>query len=103
MGAVLSNKTDPMLVLEYMHFGSLSDLLQNESMVLEGKVLIEMLQDIASGLRFLHSSNPQIVHGDLKSSNVLVDDKFRAKISDFGLSRKGQSEKSKVTGTPYWM
>lgn len=41
-----------------------------------------MIRDISQGMNFLHFS--QHVHGDLKSANVLVDNKFRAKISDFG-------------------
>ena len=109
MGAVIQKKLEPLLVMEYMHFGSLHDLLQNESMILEGDVLIGFLQDVASGLRFLHSSEPLVLHGDLKSQNILVDDKFRAKVADFGcgnfaLARhKGSSCIGKARGTPYWM
>lgn len=103
MGAVISNKTDPMMVMEYMHYGSLSDLLQNESVIMEGDILVGVLQDIASGLRFLHSSNPKVIHTDLKAQNILVDDKFRAKVADFGLSRKGFGKSSRASGTPFWM
>jgi serine/threonine protein kinase len=123
MGAVLSNKSEPMMVMEYMYFGSLYDLLHNESMFLDLRLLVGMLQDIASGLRFLHSCSPAILHGDLKSHNILVDNKFRAKLSDFGCGRlradKGVAHKSegcrnpttnsphktslKALGTPFWM
>ena len=108
MGAVISSTSEPMLVMEYMHFGSLHDLLHNESMLLEGEVQIGILQDVASGLRFLHSSDPAVLHGDLKSQNILVDDKFRAKVADFGcgdfgMSHTGSVRKTKARGTPYWM
>lgn len=45
-----------------------------------------MLLDVTKGLRYLHESTPVVVHGDLKTKNVLVDSQFRAKIADFGLS-----------------
>lgn len=103
MGAVISSKSEPMMVMEYMHFGALYDLLHNECMILEGALLVGILQDVASGLRFLHSMDPLVLHGDLKAKNILVDDKFRAKVADFGLSRKGYFKKDKARGTPYWM
>ena len=46
---------------------------------------IAILSDIAEGMAFLHSKN--MIHRDLKSLNVLLDDMGRAKIADFGLSR----------------
>jgi serine/threonine protein kinase len=67
MGAVISNSHDPMLVMEYMEYGSLHDLLRNETMYLSGEIIMQIARDIASGLRFLHSSSPPIVHGDLKA------------------------------------
>lgn len=57
-----------------------------------------LLQDIASGLRYLHSSTPAILHLDVKPSNLLIDDNFRAKVADFGLS----NSKDRV-GSPFWM
>jgi class 3 adenylate cyclase len=85
---------------EFMDHGSLQDILHNETMVMEGEFLLHMLRDISQGIRFLHSANPPVIHGDLKSANILVDSKFRAKISDFGLSHK--KEKAAM-GTPLWM
>lgn len=49
-----------------------------------------IIYDISSALRYLHSQDPPIVHGDLKGSNVMVEELrsgFRAKVIDFGLSR----------------
>ncbi|ETK75252.1 TKL protein kinase [Phytophthora nicotianae] len=48
--------------------------------------------DIIEGLVYLHSLNPPLVHGDLKSANVLLRSNLRAKLTDFGLSRYLLSE-----------
>lgn len=72
--------------MEYMDHGSLSDILLNETIFLEGEIILPMLRDITQGCRFLHTANPQVVHGDLKAANILVDCRFRAKVADFGLS-----------------
>jgi guanylate cyclase len=99
-GAVLGKGEDPMLVMEYMEHGSLYDLLHNETMVLDGEILLPILRDITQGGRFLHAADPQVIHGDLKAGNILVDSKFRAKVADFGLSQK---KRLGATGTPFWM
>ena len=87
-----------MLIMEYMEHGSLYQILHNETIVLEDEILVPMLQDISQGCRFLHADN--VIHCDLKSSNVLVDSKFRAKVSDFGLSLT--KDNKRATGTPFW-
>jgi serine/threonine protein kinase len=98
-GAVTSGD-EPQLVMEFMQHGSLYDLLHNETMVLEGEILLPILRDVSQGLRFLHSARPPIIHGDLKAANILVDNKFRAKVADFGLSSKSTLGS---VGTPFWM
>lgn len=100
VGAVIDKKSEPMLVMELMDHGSLWDLLHNETIVLEGELLLPILRDISQGVRFLHAADPQVIHGDLKSQNILVDQKFRAKVSDFGLSQK---KSLGGTGTSFWM
>ena len=83
-----------------MEYGSLHDLLSNETMHLSGEIILQVSRDIAQGLRFLHSSKPPIMHGDMKGRNILIDSRFRAKLCDFGLSTKSQSL---ITGTPFWL
>ena len=103
MGAVLSSKDDAMLVMEYMGRGSMYDVMRNPEEIEEyDERVVSILKDVAQGLRFLHSAKPQILHGDLKSKNVLIDDNFRAKVADFGLSAKSKSNRSRA-GTPFWM
>eukprot|EP00980_Cylindrotheca_fusiformis_P000777 scaffold184_cov125-Cylindrotheca_fusiformis.AAC.12 len=100
MGAVIDKGSDPMLIMEFMEHGSLQEVLLNPTMVIESDLILHILKDIAQGVRFLHSSDPPLIHGDLKSGNVLIDSKFRAKLSDFGLSKR---KPDKATGTPLWM
>ena len=105
MGAVITNKVDPMLVMEYMEYGSLYDLLHNETMDAGGEILLQITRDIVQGLQFLHASKPPILHGDLKAKNILVDSRFRAKVADFGFSHIKQQKKgaSVLRGTPFYM
>ncbi|CAB9509368.1 activated protein kinase catalytic subunit alpha-1 [Seminavis robusta] len=100
MGAVITPHRDPVMVMEYMEYGSLHDLLRNETMLLAGEIILPIIRDLAQGLRFLHSSKPPILHGDLKARNILIDGRFRAKLCDFGLSNKRASS---ISGTPFWL
>jgi class 3 adenylate cyclase len=109
MGAVISARDEPLLVMELMDHGSLFDIIHNETMHLDGDLVLKILRDISQGLRFLHAAKPQVIHGDLKAHNILVDSKFRAKVADFGLSAKvttwGLTQKKVIgaSGTPFWM
>jgi len=49
--------------------------------------MLGMMVDAATGMLYLHARSPQILHCDLKSSNLLVDSHFRVKICDFNLSK----------------
>ena len=51
-----------MLVMEYMDHGSLHDLLHNETILLDGELVLPILRDITQGLRFLQAANPPIIH-----------------------------------------
>jgi serine/threonine protein kinase len=75
------------------------DLLRNETLYTGGEIIMQIVRDVAQGLRFLHASKPPILHGDLKAKNILIDSRFRAKVADFGLATKN---KSGLSGTPFW-
>eukprot|EP01116_Phalansterium_solitarium_P009129 TRINITY_DN2315_c1_g1_i1.p1 TRINITY_DN2315_c1_g1~~TRINITY_DN2315_c1_g1_i1.p1 ORF type:complete len:518 (-),score=111.11 TRINITY_DN2315_c1_g1_i1:524-2077(-) len=64
-------------------------------------------KDAALGVLWLHSLSPQIIHRDLKLSNLLIDDNLSCKICDFGLSqfKSGESlqDRQRAKGTPLWM
>lgn len=80
-----------LLVYEYMKYGSLEDVLQNRRKIgvrLNWGRRRRIAIGAARGLAFLHHScSPNIIHRDMKSSNVLVDDKVEARVSDFGMAR----------------
>ncbi|KAJ0008222.1 hypothetical protein Pint_30342 [Pistacia integerrima] len=78
------------LVYEYMPNKSLQELLFSEgnNLVLKWNQRFDIIMDVAKALEFLHfGCDPPVIHGDIKPSNVLLDSDFRAKVSDFGLSR----------------
>ena len=58
--------------------------------------LFRFMHEIAKGMEYLHGEG--VLHGDLKGANVLVDDKYRCVISDFGLSEM-KSEAFRISGT----
>lgn len=67
LGAAWADK-HPMLIMEYMENGSLYDILHNETLVLDGDLLIPILRDISQGIRFLHSAVPRVIHCGKKYS-----------------------------------
>ena len=51
-----------------------------------------------AGIEFLHVAlRPSIIHRDIKTTNILLDDAFTAKVADFGLSRLGPQDSSHVS------
>ncbi|KAL3373584.1 hypothetical protein AABB24_005528 [Solanum stoloniferum] len=79
-----------LLVYELLANGSLQDCLLHRkcSELKDWKKRLSIALDIAKGLEYLHHfCDPPAIHGDIKPSNILLDDNFNAKIGDFGLAR----------------
>lgn len=90
------------LITEYMINGSLYDYLDKTPEALSPTERTLIALDIARGIEFLHSRG--IIHRDLKSLNILLDEKKRAKICDFGLIRtKSKDPMTGLVGTAPWM
>ncbi|KAF7217725.1 atrial natriuretic peptide receptor 2-like [Nothobranchius furzeri] len=73
------------IVTEYCPRGSLQDILENESINLDWMFRYSLINDIVKGMNYLHNSYFGC-HGNLKSSNCVVDSRFVLKITDYGLA-----------------
>ncbi|KAH6833047.1 Protein kinase superfamily protein [Perilla frutescens var. hirtella] len=92
--------THRLLVYEYVNNGNLEQWLHGAMshhghLTWEGRMKI--LLGTAKGLAYLHDAiEPKVVHRDIKASNILIDDDFNAKISDFGLAKLLGAGKSHI-------
>ncbi|KAM9096621.1 receptor-interacting serine/threonine-protein kinase 2 isoform X1 [Sarcophilus harrisii] len=77
------------IVTEYMNNGSLNELLhrKNDYPDIAWALRFRILHEIALGVNYLHNMNPPLLHHDLKTQNILLDNEFHVKIADFGLSK----------------
>lgn len=88
----------PLLVYEYISNGNLLEQLQDRTRVLPWRRRLNIARDTAEGLAYLHfSAVPPIYHRDVKSSNILLDEKLNAKVADFGLSRLAHTDLSHIS------
>ncbi len=75
----------PYLVMPYCSKGSVENLVGK---LTDEKEIWKFLRQTASGLAYLHSCKPPIIHQDIKPGNILIDDNGNYRISDFGISVK---------------
>ncbi|KAL0912138.1 hypothetical protein M5K25_018091 [Dendrobium thyrsiflorum] len=90
------------LVYEYMPLGSLEDHLLDLSpnkKPLDWNTRMKIAQGAARGLEYLHDiANPPVIYRDFKASNILLDENYEPKLSDFGLAKVGPiGDKSHVS------
>ncbi|CAN0909343.1 Serine/threonine-protein kinase PBL27 [Linum grandiflorum] len=82
-----------LLVYEYMPLGSLEDHLLDlplDKKPLDWNTRMKIAAGAAKGLEYLHDkANPPVIYRDLKCSNILLDEGFHPKLSDFGLAKLG--------------
>lgn len=93
--------THRMLVYEYVNNGNLEQWLHGamrQHGYLTWEARMKVLIGTSKALAYLHEAiEPKVVHRDIKSSNILIDDEFNAKVSDFGLAKLLGAGKSHVT------
>lgn len=104
-----------LMITEFLSGGTVFDLLHNnEAVDLTWKQRLHMCSDVASAMDYLHKFDPQIIHRDLKSLNLLLSkaithsgDVPEVKVSDFGLAKIKDSEEwgrmTAAAGTFHWM
>ncbi|XP_075662362.1 LEAF RUST 10 DISEASE-RESISTANCE LOCUS RECEPTOR-LIKE PROTEIN KINASE-like 2.5 [Castanea sativa] len=96
-------KNNRALIYEFMPNGSLDKFIYHRDSSatncrLEWKTLYKMAVDIARGLEYLHRGcSTRILHFDIKPQNILLDEDFNPKISDFGLAKLCQRKDSIVS------
>ncbi|CAN6462021.1 unnamed protein product [Victoria cruziana] len=98
------------LVYEFLPKGNLRDALSGKTQIgLDWKQRLQIALDAAQGLEYLHfGSRPAIIHRDVKSTNILLNDELQAKLADFGLSKSDMLDgvshiSSIVAGTPGYL
>ncbi|CAA6661222.1 unnamed protein product [Spirodela intermedia] len=91
---------ESLLVYEYVPNKSLNLFIfdPEKGQLLDWQKRLEIIKGTAEGLAYLHeNSKVRIIHRDIKASNILLDNKFRARIADFGLARSFQDDQSHIT------
>ncbi|KAJ7523571.1 hypothetical protein O6H91_18G054700 [Diphasiastrum complanatum] len=91
------------IVTEFMSGGSLYDYLHKRKGTLKLPMVLRVAIDISKGMDYLHQSN--IIHRDLKSANILMDENEVVKVADFGVARfqAPNGVMTAETGTYRWM
>ena len=74
----------PYLIMKYCSQGSAANLAGSIS---ENRIW-KFIHDVASGLEYLHTQDPPIIHQDIKPANILIDEQGNFLITDFGISKK---------------
>ncbi|KAA8526252.1 hypothetical protein F0562_008545 [Nyssa sinensis] len=98
-----AEKSQRLLVYEYMSKGSLDKWIfyRDQRPCLDWQTRKRIILDIAKGLAYLHEDCRQtIIHRDIKPQNILLDEKYNAKVSDFGLSKLIDRSESQVISAP---
>ena len=99
LGCCLESEV-PLLVYEFIPNGTLSEHIhdQNEEFPITWEMRLRIATEVARALSYLHSAAATpIYHRDIKSTNILLDDKYRAKVADFGTSKSITIDQTHLT------
>ncbi|KAL8505428.1 hypothetical protein ACS0TY_016604 [Phlomoides rotata] len=91
-------KGELLLVYEYMPNGSLDNVLYQDTRTLKWEYRYNIAVGLASALTYLHQEcEQQVIHRDIKTSNIMLDSSYNARLGDFGLARLMDHDKSPVS------
>ncbi|ERN04045.1 hypothetical protein AMTR_s00079p00188790 [Amborella trichopoda] len=103
-GCTSRHSRELLLVYEYMPNGTVADHLHGDGSkskgVLSWKIRMSIAIETADALAYLHSIEPPIIHRDVKTNNILLDNNFRVKVADFGMSRLFPLDVTHVSTAP---
>ncbi|XP_027180097.1 serine/threonine-protein kinase STY8-like isoform X1 [Coffea eugenioides] len=91
------------IVTEFMSKGSVHSFLHKQKSTFKLSTIIRVAMDVSKGMNYLHQNN--IIHRDLKTANLLMDEHEVVKVADFGVSRvvSQTGVMTAETGTYRWM
>ncbi|KAL9659350.1 hypothetical protein QQ045_024156 [Rhodiola kirilowii] len=93
-----NSPTSKLLLYDYLPGGNLDEVLHERSEQLDWDARLNIIVGAAKGLAYLHHDcSPRIIHRDIKSSNILLDGNFEARVSDFGLAKLLDDNESHIT------
>ncbi|XP_020579405.1 LEAF RUST 10 DISEASE-RESISTANCE LOCUS RECEPTOR-LIKE PROTEIN KINASE-like 1.2 isoform X2 [Phalaenopsis equestris] len=102
-GCTSRHSRELLLVYEFVPNGTVADHLHGSrasESFLPWQVRMTIAIETADALRYLHSVEPQIIHRDIKTNNLLLDNNFHVKVADFGLSRLFPLDATHVSTAP---
>ncbi|XP_058087936.1 serine/threonine-protein kinase-like protein At3g51990 [Magnolia sinica] len=100
LGYSLDSNERKLIVVEFMANGTLYDYLHSNWEPPDWGRRIRFALQIAEAVSALHSSDPPVIHRDIKSSNILIDENWNARLGDFGLALRGHVEDVRIRSTP---
>lgn len=102
-GCTSSNSRELLLVYEYVSNGTVADHLHGSragERALTWSLRLNIAIEAADALAYLHAVEPQIIHRDVKTTNILLDNSFHVKVGDFGMSRLFPLDVTHVSTAP---
>lgn len=104
MGACTEDPKSLCIVTEFVPKGNLFNMLHEPSIHLTSVQKLKMALDTAKAMNYLHSLKPPVLHRDLKTLNLLVDENMGIKVCDFGMTKTKKNHWATTQcGTTQWM